>query len=363
MATTVIGSSIIIDGEISGEDQLVVHGTVKGRINVRDALVVENGGVVEATVESASVTDQRHRPRRHLGQRARRAAAELQRRRGHPRTADPHLRRSILQGQRRHGGLADDGNEDQELSPHPRLQRRRAHRRRRRHPRRRPPHRPRGHPRPGHHRGRRPPRYHPLRGPRRRPPGRGLCPRRRRVRHHRRQRHRRQRHRPHRERPRHRRPPRATRQRRPRRRLPRRRRHRGPRGRGHDDGGRRPHVHRRSRPPPPASSARTPSPATAAASPSPPARPSVCLRVAPRRSPPHRPARTRCPPANPCRPPHRHDPHAPRTTPSSCTTRRCVAATPHRARRSVRGPSRAASTRSNASTDPSDPSRTGSPTP
>jgi cytoskeletal protein CcmA (bactofilin family) len=56
MATTVIGSSIIIDGEISGEDQLVVHGTVKGRISVRDALIVENGGLVEASIESASVT-------------------------------------------------------------------------------------------------------------------------------------------------------------------------------------------------------------------------------------------------------------------------------------------------------------------
>jgi len=56
MATTVIGSSIIIDGEISGEDQLVVHGTVKGRISVRDSLVVENGGLVEASIESATVT-------------------------------------------------------------------------------------------------------------------------------------------------------------------------------------------------------------------------------------------------------------------------------------------------------------------
>lgn len=56
MASTVIGSSITIDGEISGDDQLVVHGTVKGRISVRDALVVENGGVVEATCESATIT-------------------------------------------------------------------------------------------------------------------------------------------------------------------------------------------------------------------------------------------------------------------------------------------------------------------
>ncbi len=56
MASTVIGSSIVIDGEISGEDHLVVHGTVKGRINVRDSLVVENGGLVEATVESSTIT-------------------------------------------------------------------------------------------------------------------------------------------------------------------------------------------------------------------------------------------------------------------------------------------------------------------
>jgi len=56
MATTVIGSSIVIDGEISGEEHLVVHGTVKGRILVRDALIVENGGLVEATVESATIT-------------------------------------------------------------------------------------------------------------------------------------------------------------------------------------------------------------------------------------------------------------------------------------------------------------------
>lgn len=55
MASTVIGSSIVIDGEISGEEQLVVHGTVKGRITV-GALVVENGGVVEATVDAATIT-------------------------------------------------------------------------------------------------------------------------------------------------------------------------------------------------------------------------------------------------------------------------------------------------------------------
>ncbi|HEY8376032.1 MAG TPA: polymer-forming cytoskeletal protein [Nannocystis sp.] len=58
MSSTVIGSSILIDGEITGEEHLVVRGTVKGRIHVRDSIVVEDGGVVEATVDAASVTVQ-----------------------------------------------------------------------------------------------------------------------------------------------------------------------------------------------------------------------------------------------------------------------------------------------------------------
>lgn len=56
MSSTVIGPSIIIDGEISGEENLVVRGTIKGRVHVSDAFVVEDGGLVEAAVEAASVT-------------------------------------------------------------------------------------------------------------------------------------------------------------------------------------------------------------------------------------------------------------------------------------------------------------------
>ena len=41
LSSTVIGPSIHIDGEISGEEHLVVRGVVKGRIQVRDSLVVE----------------------------------------------------------------------------------------------------------------------------------------------------------------------------------------------------------------------------------------------------------------------------------------------------------------------------------
>ena len=56
MASTVIGSSIVIDGEITGDEDLVVLGTVKGRISVRDNLFVESSGIVEASVEAGAIT-------------------------------------------------------------------------------------------------------------------------------------------------------------------------------------------------------------------------------------------------------------------------------------------------------------------
>jgi cytoskeletal protein CcmA (bactofilin family) len=54
-AQTVIGSSIVIDGEISGDEDLVVQGTVKGKISLKESLVVEGSGVIEADIETASV--------------------------------------------------------------------------------------------------------------------------------------------------------------------------------------------------------------------------------------------------------------------------------------------------------------------
>jgi len=54
-AHTVIGSSIVIDGEISGDEDLVVLGTVKGKISLKESLVVEGSGVIEADVETATV--------------------------------------------------------------------------------------------------------------------------------------------------------------------------------------------------------------------------------------------------------------------------------------------------------------------
>jgi len=56
MANTVIGSTIVIDGEISGDEDLVVLGTVKGRISLRENILVEQSGVVEASIETATIT-------------------------------------------------------------------------------------------------------------------------------------------------------------------------------------------------------------------------------------------------------------------------------------------------------------------
>jgi cytoskeletal protein CcmA (bactofilin family) len=56
MATTVIGSSIVIDGEITGEEALTIQGTVKGKISVAQTVTVETGATVEADIEAQTVT-------------------------------------------------------------------------------------------------------------------------------------------------------------------------------------------------------------------------------------------------------------------------------------------------------------------
>lgn len=56
MANTVIGSSIVIDGEISGDEPLTILGTVKGKIAMAENVVIESGATVEADVEAHTVT-------------------------------------------------------------------------------------------------------------------------------------------------------------------------------------------------------------------------------------------------------------------------------------------------------------------
>src|SRR5262245_19792765 len=47
---TVIGSNITVDGEITGDDTLLVQGTVKGKISL-DQVIVEADGLIEAELE------------------------------------------------------------------------------------------------------------------------------------------------------------------------------------------------------------------------------------------------------------------------------------------------------------------------
>jgi cytoskeletal protein CcmA (bactofilin family) len=55
MAETVIGENIVVDGEIEGEDPIVVEGTVKGRMGIDSSVSVATEGVVEADIESSEV--------------------------------------------------------------------------------------------------------------------------------------------------------------------------------------------------------------------------------------------------------------------------------------------------------------------
>jgi cytoskeletal protein CcmA (bactofilin family) len=56
MANTVIGSSIVVDGEITGEEAITILGTVKGKVTTAAGVVVESGATVEADVEGQTVT-------------------------------------------------------------------------------------------------------------------------------------------------------------------------------------------------------------------------------------------------------------------------------------------------------------------
>lgn len=55
MAETIIGKSIVIDGEITGDAPVSIEGSVKGRIALDATVHVAADGQVEADVESEQV--------------------------------------------------------------------------------------------------------------------------------------------------------------------------------------------------------------------------------------------------------------------------------------------------------------------
>jgi cytoskeletal protein CcmA (bactofilin family) len=50
MASTVIGAGITIEGEVTTDEDVVVQGTVRGKVSAREAVSVEAGAVVEADI-------------------------------------------------------------------------------------------------------------------------------------------------------------------------------------------------------------------------------------------------------------------------------------------------------------------------
>jgi len=56
MASTVIGAGITIEGEISADEDVVVQGTIRGKLDAREGVTVEAGGTVEADITGGPLT-------------------------------------------------------------------------------------------------------------------------------------------------------------------------------------------------------------------------------------------------------------------------------------------------------------------
>lgn len=55
MANTVIAQGITVEGEISADEDVVVLGTLRGKLIAKDAVSIESGAIVEADLEAGSL--------------------------------------------------------------------------------------------------------------------------------------------------------------------------------------------------------------------------------------------------------------------------------------------------------------------
>lgn len=53
---TVIGQGIVIEGDISSDEAVVVAGTVRGKLTVEGPVTIEPGAVVEADIGASSLS-------------------------------------------------------------------------------------------------------------------------------------------------------------------------------------------------------------------------------------------------------------------------------------------------------------------
>ncbi len=56
MEGTIIGQGLSIEGEITSEEEVIVHGTLRGKLNCSDAVAVAPEGVIEADVSGSTLT-------------------------------------------------------------------------------------------------------------------------------------------------------------------------------------------------------------------------------------------------------------------------------------------------------------------
>jgi cytoskeletal protein CcmA (bactofilin family) len=56
MAGTVIGDGLTVEGEVTSDEEVVVHGTLRGTLQTGDAVSVAAGGVIEADVSASSLS-------------------------------------------------------------------------------------------------------------------------------------------------------------------------------------------------------------------------------------------------------------------------------------------------------------------
>jgi cytoskeletal protein CcmA (bactofilin family) len=55
MASTVIGAGITVEGEITTDEDVVVAGTIRGKLSAKEGVTVEHGATVEADVTGGSL--------------------------------------------------------------------------------------------------------------------------------------------------------------------------------------------------------------------------------------------------------------------------------------------------------------------
>jgi len=56
MAGTVIGEGLSIEGDLSSDEEVVVHGNVRGKLSSTDAVSIGAAGVVQADVTGSSIS-------------------------------------------------------------------------------------------------------------------------------------------------------------------------------------------------------------------------------------------------------------------------------------------------------------------